>query len=1427
MNNFQEKQGCRRMRNGFHRRHLLSAAVALASFVVLAGTSFNLRAQSPALSFDAVEGEVWQQLPPVGRGLDTYEHPITTDPFFSDPTGVSGTWACDTSNGFVSRCYPSGTLGVGDSVFPSPIQLQGAIVSCDSDTHNCYPNGRTNPPIPIAEGYGPCVISNYAFGGTDCYPSLQPNVGPRVPPAPGQLAVAQTVAVDNANGDLYVTDHWNHRVQVFRFDGSVVQLTHPIGNGVAHSGAFSYDITANAVTTTYTGESLSYPEGIKIDAARHIVVGDSGNGRVAAFDRSGQYLFELHIPAQSDGSGGRPSGIALSPGGSFKGAGNPAGSRLVVTDKYACTAYIYDAQTLEPAGRGQMGLGNCNNTGDALQPEDLQSVEGAAIDAQGHIYLADYDRNRIEIFDADGNFLTAFGEPPLMGVNPPGALSGPTDVVVDHQGRIVVSDSLNQRLAIYRVTFNASAAPAAAFLFALNAAGDLNGSPNGVAEDLFNDPSGRLVATDSANQRVQRFQLPDLAIVQAQGNGASSSVGFMTTVPSAKAHGVAAATPIICSTTPGITVLAAAAPAGVVCDSGVAYSLTAATLAPGQLAPYSFTFAGTPASATFQIFAVGNPDPAHANTFLTRTAVATVTVSRTCPNCSIAAEVKIPSNVTEPLVPPVPPSTLYVGPHPYGSAVSLHVTATNPAGLKEFRYRFIDGAETSASGQPGVRPPFPVSGHTASFDIPFQLQGASIVEYWAVALDGSDGPHQQAQLRITFNAPFLMFSFGNATAFPNGAGWYHAPFSVPLMFGSGHITHVAPPPTRPASPLYFDREGADVFFSVTIRDAANLFEPLTLNSNDADNGQIVKLDMTAPQFPASASITLERRSYLGAPSSALPSYLVDLAVDPALADGTNGSGVVTVVADAGRPAFYPFPSSPQRFTATDLADNVGSGLVTIVVADTVAPALSCPTTVNVAAGPLGRVFSLPGFSVSDASMIDAPASQPQVAVTQTPPWSTMLAANASVDVVLNATDPSGNRGTCMTRVTASLTAPVHFTRLPGDQTVEGIGPGSLTQPAIDLAATAVDATGAAATVTLSPTAPAKFPVGSTTIVFTAKDGANHTTSMPVVITVTDTTGPKFAACPVAPAPIILASGVVPSIPSIAAGVTATDYNTFSITQTPAAGTVYPLPAGQNTVTVPVTVQATDALQNTSTCAPVVVTFTRPTQPPVLTQPDIVTYATSAAGALVAFTPIVVDAVDGTNHNPVTCTPKGSGAIFPIGTTTVACSATNSVGLTGSVTFKVTVKHSAPVCAAASADPGSLWPPNHKFVPIAIGTVTTADRGASAITVTGVFQDEPTNGLGDGDTAIDAIVVNGAAQVRAERDGGGDGRVYYINFRATTDGGSCTGTVTVGVQKDEGKRTAIGQGPKFDSTVATTPEKTDKNDDKDAKKDGKDEKKDKK
>ena len=88
------------------------------------------------------------------------------------------------------------------------------------------------------------------------------------------------------------------------------------------------------------------------------------------------------------------------------------------------------------------------------------------------------------------------------------------------------------------------------------------------------------------------------------------------------------------------------------------------------------------------------------------------------------------------------------------------------------------------------------------------------------------------------------------------------------------------------------------------------------------------------------------------------------------------------------------------------------------------------------------------------------------------------------------------------------------------------------------------------------------------------------------------------------------------------------------------------------------------------------------------------------------------------------------------------------------------------------------------------------------TVTSIFQDEPTQGLGDGDTPIDAVISSGAAQVRAERSGDGNGRVYYISFKATTTaGGSCTGTVTVAVPHDQA-HAAVGDGAKYDSTKAS-------------------------
>ena len=90
-----------------------------------------------------------------------------------------------------------------------------------------------------------------------------------------------------------------------------------------------------------------------------------------------------------------------------------------------------------------------------------------------------------------------------------------------------------------------------------------------------------------------------------------------------------------------------------------------------------------------------------------------------------------------------------------------------------------------------------------------------------------------------------------------------------------------------------------------------------------------------------------------------------------------------------------------------------------------------------------------------------------------------------------------------------------------------------------------------------------------------------------------------------------------------------------------------------------------------------------------------------------------------------------------------------------------------------------------------------------ITISGVTQDEPVNGLGDGDTSPDAEINttdpdNHVVNLRRERAGGGNGRVYEITFAATDGFEGCTGTLLVEVPHSR-KSTAVDDGQTVDST----------------------------
>ncbi len=126
----------------------------------------------------------------------------------------------------------------------------------------------------------------------------------------------------------------------------------------------------------------------------------------------------------------------------------------------------------------------------------------------------------------------------------------------------------------------------------------------------------------------------------------------------------------------------------------------------------------------------------------------------------------------------------------------------------------------------------------------------------------------------------------------------------------------------------------------------------------------------------------------------------------------------------------------------------------------------------------------------------------------------------------------------------------------------------------------------------------------------------------------------------------------------------------------------------------------------------------------------------------------------------------------------------------------------PVCSAARPSESSLWPPNHNFRPISIQGLTDPDGDPLTVGIVSIRQDEPTDPHSNGSTCpAGRGLGTPIAEVRSERRGGGDGRVYHIRFRALDPkGGSCDGEVLVFVRHSNGGHGACGdQGALYDST----------------------------
>lgn len=198
-----------------------------------------------------------------------------------------------------------------------------------------------------------------------------------------------------------------------------------------------------------------------------------------------------------------------------------------------------------------------------------------------------------------------------------------------------------------------------------------------------------------------------------------------------------------------------------------------------------------------------------------------------------------------------------------------------------------------------------------------------------------------------------------------------------------------------------------------------------------------------------------------------------------------------------------------------------------------------------------------------------------------------------------------------------------------------------------------------------PVSGSVFPLGINTVTCSATDKANNTATDTFEVTVQDTTPPVIAPHGNLIAEATNKNGAVISYTSPATADIVDGAG--RATCLPEPETIFPL--GVTTVTC----NAQDRAKNTATATTFTVTVRDTTPPVIAPHEDVTTIATGTVGAAVTFAPpATTDLVD--DPGTADCLPA-SGNTFPLGTTTVTCSATDKAGNSAAATtFKVTVNY---------------------------------------------------------------------------------------------------------------------------------------------------------
>jgi sugar lactone lactonase YvrE len=340
-------------------------------------------------------------------------------------------------------------------------------------------------------------------------------------------------AVADDQGNLYVTDTLNHRV-----------LFYPAGSTTAtrvygQAGSFTTG-SSNMGSATPTADTLSFPRGLALDSGGNLYVADAGNHRVLFYPAGSTTATRVY------GQAGSFTTNTVNNGGiSANSLQTPSGVALDSFDNLYVVEFLNHRALFFPSGsttatrvygqNGNFATATSNNGG--LSANSLSGPSDVAVDGNNALYLSDFLNNRV-LFYLNGsttatgvygqvNFTSAVATASATGLN------GPLGVAVDTGNNLYVADQTNNRVLFYPASSKTATAVYGQpdFTTATPNTGGLDAgsieSPRRIAPAANND----IYVIDLGNNRALKYVAHDLAVLKVT---APATVGVDTGGPVTK-----------------------------------------------------------------------------------------------------------------------------------------------------------------------------------------------------------------------------------------------------------------------------------------------------------------------------------------------------------------------------------------------------------------------------------------------------------------------------------------------------------------------------------------------------------------------------------------------------------------------------------------------------------------------------------------------------------------------------------------------------------------------------------------------------------------------------------------------------------------------------------------------------------------------------